>query len=143
MSTSKNPSDSINILAEACNAFRSAVATYEESMDDGFNVHGAIAGVMGHAMNVRLAANVLCDELERKEDPTHEDVWNAANNAAFIRVADDQEWLRIDAIDGGVTTPLTILAHNENSEVAGTRRLLIDEIDPKAVSFMLLKEFKL
>ncbi len=143
MTTSETKADSIHVLRDACKAFNDAVENYDLSMTDGVSVQGAIDGVIGRAMNVRLAADVLCGELERKEDPTHEDVWNAANDAAFIRVADDQEWLRIDAIDGGVTTPLTILAHNENSEVEGTRRLLIDDIDPKAVSFMRLTEFKL
>lgn len=147
MSTSKNPSDSINILAEACNAFRNAVATYEESMDDGFNVHGAIAGVMGHAENVRHAAETLCAEFERKDNPTADDVFQAANNAAFVRIKDGEPWLRIDAVDGGsdgdVVYPLTILAHDENTEAEGAQRLVIDEIDPKQVTFQRLVEFKL
>lgn len=147
MTTSETKENPIHTLRDACKAFNEAVANYDLSMTDGVNVHGAISGVIGHAENVRATAEALCSELERNDNPTPDDVFQAANNAAFIRLADDKEWLRIDAVDGGidgdVTYPLTILAHNENTEAEGAQRLLIDEIDPKAVSFQRLVEFKL
>lgn len=147
MTTSETKENPIHTLRDACKAFNEAVANYDLSMVDGCNVQGAISGVIGYAENVRTTAEALCSELERNDNPTPDDVFQAANNAAYIRVADDKEWLRIDAVDGGadgdVVYPLTILAHNENSEVEGSRRLLIDEIDPKQVSFMRLTQFKL
>jgi hypothetical protein len=147
MTTSETKQNPITTLAAACTAFKNAVLTYDLSMVDGGNVQGAISGVIGHAENVRHAADTLCAEFERNDNPTTDDVFQAANNAAFIRTKDGEPWLRIDAVDGGVdgdvVYPLTILAHDENTEAGGAQRLLIDEIDPKAVSFQRLVEFKL
>lgn len=147
MTTPETKENPIHTLRDACKAFNEAVANYDLSMVDGCNVQGAISGVIGNAENVRASAEALCSELERNDDPTHEDVWQAANNAAFIRVKDDGPWLRIDAVDDGddgtTLNPATILTHDENREIGGVQRLRVDEIDPKAVSFMRLTQFKL
>lgn len=145
MTTSETKQNPIHTLRDACKAFNEAVANYDLSMVDGCNVHGAIGGVVGHAENVRATAEALCSELERKDNPTHDDVVQAALNSTFIRLNDEARWLRLDTVDTEQKeiTDCVILAHDENTQAPGDEVIEVGSIDPKTVSFKRLVEFKL
>lgn len=145
MTISETKPNPIHVLRDACKAFNDAVENYDHSMTDGVNVHGAIGGVIGHAENVLAAAEALCSELERKDNPTHDDVVQAALNSTFIRLNDEAQWLRLDTVDTGQEeiTDCVILAHDENTQAPGDEVIEVGTIDPKAVSFRRLVEFKL
>lgn len=69
----------------------------------------------------------------------------AVSNAAFIRLTPTSGWLRIDYVEGPISTntpgDTKVYLTNENSTGWPESSVLVSEINPETVSFMKLQEY--